>query len=70
MGDVGAGHIATDQNCIWVVWADLWVEHRTSAPRSDDFEAAGPIVGSHSYKQQRQGNSRERECHYFFPFFD
>src|SRR6267378_1419147 len=44
MGDVRAGHIATDQGSIGIVGADSGMEHRSPATWTDNLKVAGTQV--------------------------
>ena len=43
VGDVGAGHVAGDEDGVFVVRADDRAEHGAAAAGADDFEVAGAL---------------------------
>ena len=69
MGDVRAGHIATDQGSIGIVGTDSGMEHRSPATWTNNPKIAGTRVISPKQKGEQGDLEEESQCLLSFTFF-
>src|SRR5712671_2599584 len=70
MGDVRAGHIATDQSSIGIVGTDSGMEHRSPATWTDNLKVAGTrVISAKQEGEQDDLNEERSQCLLSFTFF-
>src|SRR5262249_1026404 len=68
MGNVRPCHVAGDQHCVGIVWADARIEHRAPAPRANDFEVARTSRKCQSCQQGTDNQGAGYVCHSMLSF--
>jgi hypothetical protein len=61
MRDVSARHIAGNQNCVDIVWADGGMEHRSAAAGTNDTKITGPSGETITYANENDDRSKPCE---------
>src|SRR5580765_383079 len=65
MGDVGAAHVAGNQDGVGVVRTYRGIEHRTPAARSDDAKPTGSVGESSGQASDNHNGRKQTKVHRF-----
>src|ERR1700730_3591187 len=66
--NVCAGHVAGDQNSIWIVRADGGIEHRSPAPGTYNLKIPGANAECRSYEQKGENHPTPDAYHLILSF--